>query len=572
MSGYARGRAGASKASRCRAVSSRKPFPPELLVCRSPALHSEAVDLSLPRLGACAAARPGSGRRRVSAATRRRTSRTHTGRGVLGGWCSRCRAARGAAPLRARHGGPPLVLVGGGRARLRRSARGRLLLRHGALGSRAQRLGQSLRRRTVGPAGCPAAPRRPPSPPLGLCPRPASRDSSTPWRRSIAMPGRRHNAVRLQAYADTMARLHRDLPRDTEVTIYHALALVATAPRTDTTFAQQRRAVALLDPLYQHYPDHPGLAHYIIHSTDSPRLAADGLAAARRYARIAPAAPHAQHMPSHIFVRLGLWDETVSVQLAVLQRGIAHARATSGTPPPRTHELHALDYAVYGYLQRGQDSAARQAVATGQALEVLPAQSALVAANTTGPPWRRACRSSAETGRRRPRFPRRPTSGHRRRRDAEPLHPGGGRRAQWSRRRREAGGLGPRRSRSRSGGAAGDLLVADRRASSATPRPPGFASRRAIPPEAWPSRPRRRIARRSPTSTRSRPPSCYRRESSRATCSSPRAPRRGAELPTAPHWLASRAGPGACLAPPGPPSCRRPGRGSTGITPRTSRR
>ena len=185
------------------------------------------------------------------------------------------------------------------------------------------------------------------------------------------------NASRLQSYADTMARLHRDLPGDTEVVIYHALALVATAPRTDTTFAQQKRAVALLDPLYEGHPDHPGLAHYIIHSTDSPRLAGHGLKAARRYMRIAPSAPHAQHMPSHIFVRLGLWDETVASNWRSFDAGMAHARATKA-PGATGHELHALDYAVYGYLQRGQDSAARRAVATGQALRIPPGQRSLI--------------------------------------------------------------------------------------------------------------------------------------------------------------------------------------------------
>jgi hypothetical protein len=185
------------------------------------------------------------------------------------------------------------------------------------------------------------------------------------------------NAAGLQSYADTMARLHRDLPDDTEVTIYYALALVATAPRTDTTFVQQRRAVALLDPLYEAHPDHPGLAHYIIHSTDSPRLASHGLRAARRYMRIAPAAPHAQHMPSHIFVRLGLWDETVAANWQSFDAGVAHAR-TAGAPAATPHELHALDYAVYGYLQRGQDSAARQAVATARALKIPPAENRLI--------------------------------------------------------------------------------------------------------------------------------------------------------------------------------------------------
>ena len=185
------------------------------------------------------------------------------------------------------------------------------------------------------------------------------------------------NAAGLQSYADTMARLHRELPGDREVTIYYALALLATASRTDTTFAQQKRAVGLLDPLYAAHPDHPGLAHYIIHSTDSPRLATHGLNAARRYARIAPSAPHAHHMPSHIFVRLGLWDETIAANWRSFDAGMVHARATKAAGASG-EELHALDYAVYGYLQRGQDSAARHAVATGQALEIPPARNSLI--------------------------------------------------------------------------------------------------------------------------------------------------------------------------------------------------
>jgi len=177
------------------------------------------------------------------------------------------------------------------------------------------------------------------------------------------------NATRLKAYADTMARLYAAVPRDAEVTIYHALAMLATAPRTDTTFAQQRAAVALLDPLFARYPDHPGLAHYIIHSTDSPVMASHGLDAARRYSRIAPAAPHARHMPSHIFIRLALWEETIASNWQSYDAGMAHARAPGGKGPTG-EELHALDYAVYAYLQRGQDSAARHAVATGEALRI----------------------------------------------------------------------------------------------------------------------------------------------------------------------------------------------------------
>ncbi len=170
------------------------------------------------------------------------------------------------------------------------------------------------------------------------------------------------NAVRLQAYADTMARVYRDFPGDTEVAIFYALALIATAPKTDTTFAQQKRAAAILNPLFARYPQHPGLAHYIIHSTDSPQLAHLGLGAARRYARIAPAAPHAQHMPSHIFIRLGYWDEAVASNWVAYRAGVDNAKAKD--IPPAGEVLHALDYAVYGYLQRGQDSAARATVAT----------------------------------------------------------------------------------------------------------------------------------------------------------------------------------------------------------------
>jgi hypothetical protein len=169
------------------------------------------------------------------------------------------------------------------------------------------------------------------------------------------------NAARLRSYADTMARVYRDFPGDQEVAIYYALSLLATAPRTDTTFAQQRKAIGILEPLFARNPDHPGLAHYVIHATDSPALAPLGISAARRYARIAPAAPHAQHMPSHIFVRLGLWDETVASNWQSYRAGMSFVR-TAGLSHTGPEELHALDYAVYGYLQRGQDSAARAAV------------------------------------------------------------------------------------------------------------------------------------------------------------------------------------------------------------------
>jgi tetratricopeptide (TPR) repeat protein len=160
-----------------------------------------------------------------------------------------------------------------------------------------------------------------------------------------------------------------------EVSIYYALSQLATAPKTDTTFAQQRRAIAILDPLFARHPNHPGLAHYVIHATDTPPLAHLGLRAARRYAQIAPAAPHAQHMPSHIFIRLGLWNENIASNWKSYRAGSSYAKAMG--KPGAPEELHALDYAVYGYLQRGQDSAARAAVA--EARQVKTDYRALVA-------------------------------------------------------------------------------------------------------------------------------------------------------------------------------------------------
>src|SRR2546422_10045382 len=160
------------------------------------------------------------------------------------------------------------------------------------------------------------------------------------------------NARRLQAYSDTLARVYREFPTDTEVAIYYALSLVETASKTDTTFARQKQAAAILNPLFQRFPEHPGLAHYIIHANDSPRLATLGLDAARRYVEIAPSAPHAQHMPSHIFVRLGLWAETIESNRKSFQAGEAYARA-QGLPGVAPHEFHATDYMVYAYLQRG---------------------------------------------------------------------------------------------------------------------------------------------------------------------------------------------------------------------------
>jgi hypothetical protein len=185
------------------------------------------------------------------------------------------------------------------------------------------------------------------------------------------------NVQRLRAYSDTMARVYRDHPGDAEVAIYYALSLVATAQATDTTFTRQKQAAAILNPLFARFPQHPGLAHYIIHANDSPRLAQLGLDAARRYARIAPAAPHAQHMPSHIFIRLGLWEDNIAANQRSYDAGVAYAKA-QGLTGVLYHEFHALDYMVYGYLQLGKDDEARRIIAHADSLGSVEGPAALI--------------------------------------------------------------------------------------------------------------------------------------------------------------------------------------------------
>ncbi len=165
-------------------------------------------------------------------------------------------------------------------------------------------------------------------------------------------PEHRDQATRLVAYREAMGKLASRHPEDMEASIFHALAAAQSAPPTDKTYADLLQAGAILEPLFAVHPDHPGLAHYIIHAYDVPSLAPRALAAARRYARIAPSAPHALHMPSHTFTRLGLWQESIDTNIA----SAAAARRDGAT----AEELHATDYQMYAYLQTGQDAAARR--------------------------------------------------------------------------------------------------------------------------------------------------------------------------------------------------------------------
>jgi hypothetical protein len=160
--------------------------------------------------------------------------------------------------------------------------------------------------------------------------------------------------TRVVAYERAMNELVMRQPADTEALIFYAIALAASAPPTDKTYANQLKAGGILEPLWVKLPDHPGLAHYIIHTYDNPALADKARAAAQRYASIAPSAAHALHMPSHTFTRVGMWEESVntnnrSMKVALSTGSIAEA-------------LHASDYAMYAYLQMGKDSEAKTIV------------------------------------------------------------------------------------------------------------------------------------------------------------------------------------------------------------------
>ena len=161
-----------------------------------------------------------------------------------------------------------------------------------------------------------------------------------------------------QAYEQKMAALQAAYPDDSEAAIFHALALAVTAPKTDKTFSNQRKCGEILEPIFDKQPDHPGVAHYIIHCYDNPVLAEKGLGAARKYAVIAPASAHANHMPSHIFTRVGSWEESIHSNLRSAELA-KEAEAISQNGEARDQRLHAMDYLEYAYLQRGQVSEAR---------------------------------------------------------------------------------------------------------------------------------------------------------------------------------------------------------------------
>jgi hypothetical protein len=157
--------------------------------------------------------------------------------------------------------------------------------------------------------------------------------------------------TRRRAYERAMHHVYLEYPDDVEAAIFYAVALNTAHELSDTTFARPLAAAAILEPLFARYPNHPGVAHYLIHSYDYQPLATRGLDAARRYAVIAPAVPHAQHMPSHTFTLLGLWEDSIASNLAALD-------ASAPSEPS-----HLLDYLAYAYLQLAQDAAVKDIVA-----------------------------------------------------------------------------------------------------------------------------------------------------------------------------------------------------------------
>jgi tetratricopeptide (TPR) repeat protein len=161
-------------------------------------------------------------------------------------------------------------------------------------------------------------------------------------------------SARAADYEQAVCDLATDDKTSVEAQVFCALALLANASPLDKSHAKQKRAAAMLEPLWRAYPEHPGIAHYLIHACDNAELAPKGLAAARAYSQIAPSAPHALHMPSHIFTRLGLWQDSIHSNLAARQA--AHQQGDIG------EELHAMDYLVYAYLQSGRDKEAAQLV------------------------------------------------------------------------------------------------------------------------------------------------------------------------------------------------------------------
>jgi hypothetical protein len=168
--------------------------------------------------------------------------------------------------------------------------------------------------------------------------------------------------TRAVAYEKAMEQVYRRYPDDREAAVFYALALNASALKTDKTFANQRKAAEILNNIWKEEPNHPGVVHYLIHSDDSPQFAAAGLTAAICYSKIAPDVPHALHMPSHIFTRLGMWQQSIDSNRAAHTASLDYVHKSLGPGSYDDQTLHAMDYLEYAYLQIAQDGPAKAVV------------------------------------------------------------------------------------------------------------------------------------------------------------------------------------------------------------------
>ena len=184
------------------------------------------------------------------------------------------------------------------------------------------------------------------------------------------------HGARVQAYLKAIEAVAQRYPEDDEAQLFYGITLNVAASPNDKTYSNQLKGAAILEKIFERQPRHPGVAHYLIHLYDTPALADKGLNAAKRYSEIAPAAPHAQHMPSHIFTRVGYWNESIAVNSVSARAAKADKESID--------QLHAMDYLVYAYLQLGQDAKARAVVdemtaVTGVNPNILPGPYALAA-------------------------------------------------------------------------------------------------------------------------------------------------------------------------------------------------
>src|SRR6516225_9388589 len=167
---------------------------------------------------------------------------------------------------------------------------------------------------------------------------------------------------RAVAYEKAMEQVYLRYPEDREAAVFYALALDTTASSTDKTYANQKKAAEILNRVWKEQPNHPGVVHYLIHSDDSAQFAQAGLDAAICYAKIAPDVPHALHMPSHIFTRLGMWQESIDSNRAAEKASLAYIQTTLGPGGYDGNTVHAMDYLEYAYLQTAQDGPAKAVV------------------------------------------------------------------------------------------------------------------------------------------------------------------------------------------------------------------